>query len=234
MSPDYLLGGAEVLAVMIILVVSAIYLCLFYQKRNFFYTERIRKLLEPMISYIIMEESIESIEIPRKMIRILNNAVARQYVTDELIRCKKNFSGLVSEHIVILYEKLGLKKYSLAKVAEKKRWHIKAQGIQELYMMNQQDVLKTIYRNTNSKNDFVRMEAQTGVIHLTGFPGLRFLDVVSYPITEWQQLKLLEQLRLYPDKEDISDKLPQWLQSKNETVVVFALKLADDYQLAIT
>ena len=231
MSPDYLLAGAEVLVIMIAIVVSAIYLYLFYKKRNYFYTERIRKLLDPIISHIIMEESMESIEIPRKMNRILGNPVARQYAIDELIRCKKNFSGLVAKTVVVLYLKLGLKKYSLQKISDERKWFIKARGIQELYMMDQKDSLLTIYRNTNSKNEFVRMEAQTGVIHLTGFPGLRFLDVISYPLTEWQQLKLLEQLRLYPEKADFSEKLPKWFQSKNETVVVFALKLVDDYLL---
>jgi hypothetical protein len=54
--------------------------------------------------------------------------------------------------------------------------------------------------------------------------------VISYPLTEWQQLKLLEQLRLYPKKEDLSEKIPGWFRSKNDTVVVFALKLADEYQ----
>ncbi len=231
MSPEYLLLGAEVMAILIAIVVSAIYLYLFYKKRNFFYTERVRNLLEPMISHIIMEESMETIQIPLKMNRILNNTVARQYVIDELIRCKKNFSGVVAQHVVILYERLDLKKYSLQKVSDKSKWHVKAQGIQELYMMDQHTALKMIYRNTNSTNEFVRMEAQTGVIHLTGFPGLRFLDVISYPLTEWQQLKLLEQLRLYPEKQDIAEKIPKWTQSKNKTVVVFALKLVDEYQL---
>lgn len=230
MSPEYLLDGAQILVVMIALVVSAIYLYLFYKKRNFFYTERIRKNLEPMISHIIMEETIDSLEMPKKMNRILSTKVARQYAIDELIRCKKNFSGLVAEQVVGLYIQLGLKKDTLQKVADKRKWHVKAKGIQELYMMDQKEALVTIYRNTNSTNEFVRMEAQTGVIHLTGFPGLRFLDVISYPLTEWQQLKLLEQLRLHPEKADISEKLPNWLQSKNETVVVFALKLADEYQ----
>ena len=96
--------------------------------------------------------------------------------------------------------------------------------------MEQGGMLKAIYHQTNNRNEFVRMEAQTGVIHLTGFPGLRFLDVITYLITEWQQLKLLEQLRLYPIKEDVSEQIPHWLKSKNDTVVVFALKLADDYQ----
>jgi hypothetical protein len=230
LEPDSLLTGVMFMLVGIALSVSTIYLYLFYKKRNFFYTDRIRKHLETWITQIIMEEEAESIVISKKFYSILNNQVARQFAIDELILCKKNFSGVVAENIIALYIQLGLKKYSLKKLATKNKWHVRARGIQELYLMDQTDVLKTIYKNTNSNNEFVRMEAQTGVIHLTGFPGLRFLDVISYPLTDWQQLKLLEQLRLYPKKEDLSEKIPAWLTSENETVIIFALKLADEYQ----
>ncbi|MES2331660.1 MAG: hypothetical protein V4539_18785 [Bacteroidota bacterium] len=230
LNPDALLIGVMVMLVCIALIVSVIYLYLFYKKRNFFYKDRIRKHLETWITQIIMEEAPESIVISNKFYKVLNNHVASQFAIDELIMCKKNFSGVVAENIIALYIQLGLKKYSIKKLATKNKWHIRARGIQELYLMNQSDVLTTIYKNTNSNNEFVRMEAQTGVIHLTGFPGLRFLDVISYPLTEWQQLKLLEQLRLFPKKEDLSEKIPGWLRSKNETVVIFALKLADEYQ----
>ncbi|MCK9404653.1 MAG: HEAT repeat domain-containing protein [Chitinophagaceae bacterium] len=229
MSTDFLLLVVQVMVIAIVLVVFAIYLSLFYKKRKYFYTKRIQKYLEPLISEILMEESGDLPVIERRIFRILNNSVARQYAIDELIRCKKNFSGSVSASIVALYVQLGLKKQSLQKLANDK-WYIKARGIQELYMMDQKDLLKTIYSNTNSKNAFVRMEAQTGVINLAGFAGLRFLDVISYPLTEWQQLKLLEQLKLYHEREGLSENIPKWLQSKNDTVVIFALKLADEYQ----
>ncbi len=230
LNPDVLLSGAQVLIVCIAIVVSFIYLYLFNKKRVFFYTERVRVHLENWLSQVIMEEAEGTAVVSKKIQRILGTREARQYAIDELIRCKKNFSGAVAENIVALYLQLDLKKYSLRKLLNKNSWHIKAKGIQELYLLDQKDVLVTIYRNTNSTNEYVRMEAQTGVIHLTGFPGLRFLDVISYPLTEWQQLKLLEQLRLYPEKEDISDKIPHWLKSPNTSVVVFTLKLADDYQ----
>jgi hypothetical protein len=67
-------------------------------------------------------------------------------------------------------------------------------------------------------------------VHLIGFKGLQFLDFVSYPITEWQQLKLLEQLKLFPEKSDLSDKIPSWLNAQNYTVVIFALRLTYEYQ----
>lgn len=231
MSPNMLLKGAEILSIGIALVVAAIYVYLFNQKRNFFYTQRIQKYIEEWITQVIMEEDVDTPALIRNFKRILINKHARQFAINELISCKKNFSGGVTDNIVSLYVALGFKEDSLAKLRNTTRWHIKARGIQELYLMEQQDILKTIYKNTNSTNEFVRMEAQTGVIHLTGFPGLRFLDVISYPLTEWQQLKLLEQLRLYPKKEDLSDKIPAWLHAANTTVVVFALKLADEYQV---
>ena len=229
-SPGYLLMGIKILAICIGIVVAVIYSYLSFKKRTFFYTSSISKNLEVWISAIIMEESIESIVIPKKFFRMMKNSIARQFVIDELVGCKKNFSGLVGENIAALYLELGLKEESLRKINSRNSWHIRAKGIQELYMMDQKDVLTTIYKNTNSTNEYVRMEAQTGVIHLTGFPGLRFLDVISYPLTEWQQLKLLEQLRISAKKEDLSEKIPHWLTAKNDTVVVFALKLADEYQ----
>lgn len=231
MSPEHLLTGAKWLLVAIAVIVSAIYLHLFIKKQDFFYKKRIRIHLEDWITQVIMEEEVDTDNLLRNFRRILFSSAARQFAIDELIVCKKNFSGGVTESIIWLYLELGLKKDSLYKLRNTARWHIRTKGIQELYLMEQQDVLKTIYKNTNSNNEFVRMEAQTGVINLTGFPGLRFLDVVSYPIIEWQQLKLLEQLRLHPVKQDLADKIPNWLQASNTTVIVFALKLADEYQV---
>jgi hypothetical protein len=92
--------------------------------------------------------------------------------------------------------------------------------------MDMREYLTKIYRYTNNKNDFVRMEAQTAVVQFYGFEGLRFLDVVSYPISDWQQIKLLEQLSHVPPANISIDN---WLKSSNATVVVFALKLARNY-----
>jgi len=207
-----------------------IYIQTIAKKRLFFHTERIKSNIEVWISHIILEETIEGIEIPKKFFRMLSDPKARQVAIDELIKCKKNFSGAVADNIVALYNNLGLREDSLLKMKNKRKWYLQARGIQELYLMDQKDLLTKIYRETNSKHEFVRSEAQIAVIHLTGFNGLRFLDVITYPLTLWQQIKLLEQLKLFGKKEDLSDRIPKWLLSKNETVIVFALRLAAEYQ----
>ena len=55
--------------------------------------------------------------------------------------------------------------------------------------------------------------------------------MVLYPITNWQQLKLLDQLKRFPKKDDFSFNVPKWIGSGNNSVVVFALKLCYEYQL---
>jgi hypothetical protein len=230
MSPENLLIGVQIMAVGIMLVVILIYAQLLAKKRLYFYTQRIRNNIEVWISHIILEETVDGIDIPKKFFRLLEDPKARQVAIDELTNCKKNFSGIVAENIVALYNKLGLREDSLEKMRNKRKWYLQARGIQELYLMDQKNLLTKIYRETNSKNEFVRSEAQIAIIYMTGFNGLRFLDVISYPISLWQQIKLLEQLKLFGKKEDLSDRIPKWLQSKNDTVVVFALRLAEEYQ----
>lgn len=229
-SPEYLIFGIKLLGLAILLIVVVIYSYLYYKKRVFLYNGGVSKSLQVWISAIIMEDSFESVELPPKFYRMMKNPWARKLVMEELIACKRNFSGAAANNIVALYEHLGLKSDSIKKMHSKRSWHIRAKGIQEIYMMDQRDILPELYKSTNSDNDYVRMEAQTGVINLTGFAGLRFLDIITYPLTGWQQIKLLEQLKHSSKKEDLSERIPYWLLSENDTVVVFALKLAGEYQ----
>jgi hypothetical protein len=198
------------------------------RKRSFFARNRIKKNLELWISNVILDED-EGTEfkVPPKFRKIFKDAAARQYAIDSLLLNKRSFSGFVADNIVQLYEHLGFKDDSLKKL-QSRLWFEKAKGIQELYLMDQKDQLIKVYRLTNSRNEFIRMEAQTAIIHWAGFNGLRFLDVVTYPISEWQQIKLLEQLRNFQPQE--LPKLSTWLKSDNDTVVILAIKLAAIYQ----
>jgi hypothetical protein len=132
MSPGNLMTGVELMAAGIIIIVAAIYIHMFRKKRLYLYTTSIRHNLEVWISHIILEESPDDIQLPAKFYRILKNRTARQFAIDELISCKKNFSGTVAETIVQLYNQLGLKKDSLKKINNKRKWDLKARGINEI------------------------------------------------------------------------------------------------------
>jgi hypothetical protein len=158
--------------------------------------------------------------------KMLNNPYFKRLLTKELLSAKKNISGVSSINLKKLYLQLHLNENALKKLSSKK-WHIKAQAIQELGTMEQKEYVNKIYRLTNNKNDLVRMEAQTTIVKLYGFKGLRFLDVISYQLTEWQQIALLKELSMLPPEN--FNKIEKWLTSKNISVIAFALKLTRTY-----
>lgn len=158
---------------------------------------------------------------------LLKNNYGRQVMINELLQARKNFSGSAGENIKRLYEVLKLDNDSEKKL-NSFAWHRKAKGIQELSMMNQRQHWKKIYLSTNHRNEYVRMEAQAGIVRLLGFVGLRFLNTAVYPITEWQQVNLLQLISQFPPAEFKGQQ--RWLKSDNFSVVIFALKLAANFR----
>jgi hypothetical protein len=98
--------------------------------------------------------------------------------------------------------------------------------------MEQRSQVTRLYRFTNAHNEVVRKEAQAAIVQLYGFEGLRFLDVIDTPLSEWQQIQLL---RLLQQGTGIpGEKVSRWLRSSNETVRMFTLKLIADQHLQET
>lgn len=154
---------------------------------------------------------------------LLKNKTFRQFFINEIIQAKKNLSGAPIANLITLYETFHLDKDALQKIKSKK-WHIKAKGIHELAVMKQVKYVKEIFRFTNDSNELVRNEAQCAIVNFYGFKGLRFLNVIKYPISQWQQIQLLNYVRDF--QSDDPEHLIKWLQSKNNSVVTFALRLA--------
>jgi len=157
---------------------------------------------------------------------LLENERFKKILNKELLSAKKNMSGAASLNLKKLYLMLQLDQYALKNLSSNK-WHIKAKAIQDLGIMGLSEYLSKIYRQTNNRHELVRMEAQIAVIKLTGFEGLRFLDVVSYQINDWQQIKLLNELSLLPAQN--FKGIENWLLSENDSVVIFALKLVKNF-----
>ncbi|MGN6417891.1 MAG: HEAT repeat domain-containing protein [Pseudobacter sp.] len=155
------------------------------------------------------------------------NAFNRKVIINELVLARKNLSGQAAEIIENLYTSLQLHLDSEHKLHSYK-WHKKAKGIQELSLMNQRQYWKSVYKLTGNSNEYVRMEAQAGVVRMLGFIGLRFLNSATYQISEWQQINLLYLLEALPTGE--FQGIERWLHSSNKSVVTFALKLTSNFR----
>jgi hypothetical protein len=212
--------------------VALIFIYLRRKKNAFEIQKGIKKSLELWISKILLTENENEAEatyfdVPLKFQEHFKNSAKREFTVNQLIDIKKNLTGKVINNIIHLYGHLGFKRDSIKKM-KSNIWYKKVKGINELFMMEQNDMLDSISKYTNSHNEYVRAEAQTAMIHFHGFEGLSFLDEITHPISEWEQLKLLEQLK---NKDCIEmPNFAPWLKSSNNTVMIFALKLAFVYQ----
>ncbi len=159
--------------------------------------------------------------------KLMNKRHFRKLLTEEIVSAKKNITGISAYNLKNLYQQLLLPNYAL-KNLKSRYWHIKAKAIQELTVMEMDEYVTELISFTNNQNELVRMEAQTAIVQFNGFEGLSFLDAITYPISDWQQIKLLQQLA---HARPVDMGIDGWLKSANNSVVVFALKLARNYQL---
>lgn len=216
------------------LILGLLVFILFYMYRRSLYEKKFDKwrlisdLLIRKAVFYEDEEVEENTEIPvtDRAKKLMDNKYFRKLLTQEIISAKKNISGTASENLKHLYIQLGLGRYAVKKF-KSGRWYVIAEVIQELTLMEMKEFIYQLYYYANDENEHVRMEAQSALVQFEGFQGLSFLDFVSYPISDWQQIKLLQQLSLVPP-ENID--LSNWIISKNNSVIIFALKLARIYQ----
>lgn len=173
-------------------------------------------------------ETGNEIIIPPKFEKFMRKEVYRDFLLQQIVDTRKYISGIAADHLEELYLQLNLHNYSLKKMNSRK-WYIKAQGIQELALMNQTQFAEAIQPYTNHKNSYVRLEAQAAMVRLFQFKGLDFLGATSYTMSDWEQMKVMEQLPKKPPQETAAIK--EWLQSTNQSVVLFAMRLIYNYRL---
>lgn len=150
----------------------------------------------------------------------------RRIIVSTLLRLRNEISGEMAESIQKLYYQSGLIEYALSRLKSKK-WYVVAKGIRELTQLQVKEVHDEIITLVNHPKKEIRKEVQLYLVTLFHFEGLEFLNVLQTQLSEWDQIQLLEVLQRFDDQE-IPDINP-WLKSLNNSVVVFALKLAKIY-----
>lgn len=159
---------------------------------------------------------------------LMKKSSFRSLFLERLVASEKNFSGVAHVEIRNLFVKYQLHFEALKRLNQRKSYMIIG-GIQELTAMEAREFLPEIERFLDYKYANVYNEAQYAMVALKGFEGFNFLKTFSKPISDWQQLRLLNSITSIPDKG--SEEVMEWLDSQNTSVVVFTLKLIRKIQL---
>ncbi|MCF7567014.1 HEAT repeat domain-containing protein [Sabulilitoribacter arenilitoris] len=150
----------------------------------------------------------------------------RKLIISILYNLTYEVSGELSDTIKTLYIKAGFVAHALKRL-ESKHWYIIAKGIGELSHFRIDNVYNNVSKFLDHPRLEVRKETELYLVELFKFKGLSFLNTLTDTLSEWMQLRLLETLQKFDDQQ-ICDINP-WLKSQNESVILFAIKLAQIY-----
>jgi hypothetical protein len=232
-SPVYIYAASFFFITLFLLFVSYILIYLFYEKRKEIKTKILNEIYSNIISEAVLcspEELKIFFQQPNVQVikhKWFQKKFARKYFIKGIFKTNESLSGSAIENLRELYIYFELQKDSYKNLRSAK-WYKKAKAFQQLAEMKQEQYYKNIYKDTFNSNKYVREAAQIAIVKVAGFPGLRFLDILRFKVTHWQQLLLLDQLGNQPSLK--TDKINKWLTSQNDSVVEFALKLVEVYK----
>ena len=223
--PRHLLYAVILFSIVISVLVVAMLFLLVRKNKESRRKADLMNQMQDWIGNIVLDEvnhASETFEVPVHIHRLVKDKVGRKILLQLLVDLKRQINGTGGENLVKLYMQMNLHNDSLQKLRSK-AWHIKIAGIQELATMEQLPHTDKIFRLTNDNNEYIRMEAQRAMVNMYGYKGLRFLNVITRPMSDWHQLMLLDLLQHHPDQE--SPELLSWLHSREPTITCFILKI---------
>ncbi|MBW6496777.1 MAG: HEAT repeat domain-containing protein [Bacteroidales bacterium] len=156
----------------------------------------------------------------------INHEINRDIFINELLSLHNNLFGEAANRLRDLYFNLELYKDSLRKV-NYRNWSLKAKGFRELAQMDVKDANRNIAKYINSRNEMLRMESQQALVKLNEEDPLGFLDDLKYELTEWEQVNILDTLDYH---QIYIESFDRWMTSENDSVVIFATRLAGHYK----
>ena len=207
-----------------------------YLRKNLRKKERITILYDQkyesyLINYLYSGNEEEEITPQQQVIinqlkKSTKDPFIRKILISLLVKLKNEISGEIAKSIQKLYFQTELVEYALARLKHKK-WYVIAKGIRELNQFQVKAAHDEVSKHINHPRREVRKEMQLYMVNLFYFEGLKFLDVLEMQLTEWDQIQLLGILQRL-ENQDISN-VNSWLESSNDSVIIFALKLAEIY-----
>ncbi len=151
----------------------------------------------------------------------------RYLILNKLIHFKQNLHGLDQNRILLIYKYFGLQQYS-QNLLNDRRWYFKSLGIYHYQVLDYKIKKGFIKSFLKSKNKYLRSNALVAVIALSD-EKFGVLDNYSEKISRADELKILD--IMYHKQSQVPQNIVQWLQNKNNSIVLLALKLMIRYKV---
>ncbi len=188
--------------------------------------QRIEDNIQDFLSAYIFNDLEDKLVIYEFHDKYITKVGTRKIVLENLLALHKGLIGDTAEKLRHLYRELGLNSYSKQKLYSS-NWHEIAKGIVELAEMDCRDYIDLINTFVNHPHPVLRSEAQIATLKLKTTGLFSFLTNLKDPLLDWQQQQLAKAAYKAP-LAAIPD-FKQWLNHKQETVIIFCLRMISYY-----
>ncbi|MCG2611875.1 hypothetical protein LZZ90_10195 [Flavobacterium sp. SM15] len=151
----------------------------------------------------------------------------RYLILNKLIQFKQNLHGFDQNRILLIYKYFDLQQYS-QRLLNDKRWYFKSLGIYHYQVLDYKIKKGHMKSFLKSKNKYLRSNALVAVIALSD-EKFGVLDNYQDRISRADELKILD--IIYQKQSEVPENIELWLQHKNNSIVLLALKLVIRYKV---
>lgn len=159
----------------------------------------------------------------------LNNGRKLQYASSILIRVQDTFYSENDNMIEQVCKESGIYK-EINKKIKKQNWYPKAMAIWLSYELDLKSHLTCIKPLISHKNVLVRREAQIGLVRFWGWKSLKILPQLKYPISLWQQIRIIENLMDYFPIPDLT-YMNKALETQNPFGIELLIRLIRRFEM---
>lgn len=152
--------------------------------------------------------------------------VLSKFVLEKLLHIKQNVQQMNQEKFILIYEVFGFYVYT-EKLISSRDWQKKSEGFLHYQILDYKLKMVLISPYLNSKNSQLRSNALVAMISLSD-KNLNILDNSEINISRAEELKILD--ILYQKEIEIPINIHKWLNSKNDSIVIIALKFIIRYK----
>lgn len=181
----------------------------------------IKKLFEEVLFENEKYDEVEFFERFKEIVGEVNRE-SLDYAVDVLVGFKNE--NRKSDHYNHIIKSLGIIEHLEAKFDSRSNSE-KMDAFQEAFVLNLNKFDSKVLTHAYSRNSQIRTEARNSYLALSSNDPYRFFDEYDTSLTKWDEIELMQYLKLQSQRGNL-EGLGKWINySKNDSLVIFLIKM---------
>lgn len=208
----------------VILIIFSLLYVRYSEDKNLGFRENIENETNTFLTELIfsgytapqIKNKIDEFKLKNKL-----NKNLRKFILNKIIHIKENLNETNEHTMLLIYKYFGFDEIS-NKLIRNRNWHSKSEALHHYQNIGYKIKTGHIKKLLNSKNKALRSNAITALISLSD-EKFDVLDNYKYNISKSDEIKILD--IIYRKKSNVPKNINKWLNSKNDSIVIIAIKL---------